>query len=93
MLHYHDPANELVQSLHNRMPAILSPDDYAMWLDDDADLKALHALLKPHPAELRAVSAASIASSTTGSVGGGRVVVEVDGSHAITPAVRPGGRH
>jgi putative SOS response-associated peptidase YedK len=27
------PANELIQPLHDRMPAILTPDQFAVWLD------------------------------------------------------------
>jgi putative SOS response-associated peptidase YedK len=41
-------ANELVGRIHNRMPAILRPDDYDRWLGDEeppADL------LAPFPAE------------------------------------------
>lgn len=52
-------ANELVRPFHDRMPAILAPDDYAKWFDADTELKELHALLKPYPAELMQVSEAS----------------------------------
>lgn len=43
--------NELMQPIHNRMPVIIAPEDYSMWLDpgprpDDA----LH-LLRPYPSE------------------------------------------
>lgn len=44
---------------HDRMPATLSPDDYAKWFDAETELTNLHALLKPYPAELMAVSEAS----------------------------------
>src|SRR4051812_36496469 len=44
--------NELCAQVHNRMPVILSPDAWPMWLGeeqvDDAPLKAL---LGPYPAE------------------------------------------
>jgi putative SOS response-associated peptidase YedK len=53
------PPNELVKPFHDRMPAILAPADYATWFDHDASLLELHALLKPYPAELMDVSAAS----------------------------------
>lgn len=47
--------NELMASLHDRMPVILSPDDYGRWLDpgvtDPADVQDL---LKPYPGEMRA---------------------------------------
>jgi putative SOS response-associated peptidase YedK len=42
------------------MPAILAPDDYAKWFDAKTDLRELHALLKPYPAELMAVSEANV---------------------------------
>jgi putative SOS response-associated peptidase YedK len=38
--------------IHNRMPVILHPEDYDLWLDPDFDEKeALTTLLKPYPAE------------------------------------------
>ena len=41
-------ANALMESLHDRMPVILSPDDYAAWLDSDiTDKPALQKLLHP----------------------------------------------
>lgn len=45
------PANPLVAELHDRMPVILDPADYAAWLDPDAERPALEALLAPYPAE------------------------------------------
>ena len=43
--------NELLGDIHNRMPVILHPDDYALWLDPDFDEKEpLKTLLKPYPA-------------------------------------------
>jgi putative SOS response-associated peptidase YedK len=45
-------ANDAVASIHNRMPVILHPEDYALWLDPDFDEKEqLTTLLKPYPAE------------------------------------------
>lgn len=64
--HWVDPAGVAVEScatittspsallapIHDRMPAILAPDDFALWLDpavsDPAPLGSLH---RPHPAE------------------------------------------
>lgn len=44
--------NELMAKLHNRMPVILSPRDYAQWLDSASrSSESLAALLKPYPAE------------------------------------------
>ena len=54
------PANALVAPFHDRMPAILSPTDYATWFDTEAPLTDVHAMLKPYPAELMAVSEANV---------------------------------
>lgn len=44
--------NELMQSLHDRMPVILPPDDYAMWLDPSFEgIDALKALQRPFDQE------------------------------------------
>ena len=53
------PANELLAPYHDRMPAILSPDDYAMWFVTDAPLKYVHALVKPYPPGLMVASEAN----------------------------------
>jgi putative SOS response-associated peptidase YedK len=45
-------ANDIVAPIHNRMPVILHPEDYGLWLDPDFDEKEpLTTLLKPYPAE------------------------------------------
>jgi putative SOS response-associated peptidase YedK len=45
-------ANDLMDEIHHRMPVILHPEDYAMWLDPDFDEKEpLTTLLKPYPAD------------------------------------------
>lgn len=45
-------ANELLESLHGRMPVILKPEDYEDWLGPDYQETAeLQSLLKPFPAE------------------------------------------
>ena len=43
-------ANELLAPIHDRMPVILSPDEYDLWLDPEIDAEALRQLLDPHPA-------------------------------------------
>ena len=46
------PANELVARLHDRMPLILRPEDYDVWLDPKVrDPERLTSLLRPFPAE------------------------------------------
>ena len=45
-------ANDLVSPIHDRMPAILSPEDYNLWLDPNFTRSdSLQAMLKPYPAE------------------------------------------
>ena len=45
-------ANELVRPVHDRMPVILQPGDYAAWLGAQTKTEDLKALLKPLPADL-----------------------------------------
>ncbi len=42
-------ANELLRPIHDRMPVILAPEDFEMWLDPAAEGGAL--LLRPCPPE------------------------------------------
>lgn len=43
--------NELMVSIHDRMPVILPREAHALWLDQDVDdLLALQSLLQPYPA-------------------------------------------
>ena len=45
--------NALLQPIHDRMPAILPPDAWPLWLGEaDASPKELFASLQPYPAEL-----------------------------------------
>jgi putative SOS response-associated peptidase YedK len=44
--------NELMESIHDRMPVILSPDDYELWLEPDFHGQGkLLEMLRPYPAE------------------------------------------
>jgi putative SOS response-associated peptidase YedK len=46
-------ANKLVVPIHNRMPVILSPDDYPTWLNKHlTDPEQLKPLYQPFPADL-----------------------------------------
>jgi putative SOS response-associated peptidase YedK len=49
--------NDLVRDIHNRMPVILEPADYARWLDPALSPDALLPLLAPFGGELTAVPA------------------------------------
>jgi putative SOS response-associated peptidase YedK len=45
-------ANELMRPVHGRMPVILPPDQYALWLDPGCqDTAKLAKLLRPFPSE------------------------------------------
>jgi putative SOS response-associated peptidase YedK len=44
--------NELCAELHNRMPVVLKPETWTVWLgEESADASALKALLVPYPWE------------------------------------------
>lgn len=46
-------ANELIVSIHDRMPVIIPKDSEDLWLDpEEQDTEKLLGLLKPYPAEL-----------------------------------------
>ena len=41
-------ANDLIRDLHDRMPVILTPEDYAAWLDpENKDAAGLPEMLRP----------------------------------------------
>ncbi len=45
-------ANDLVGEIHHRMPVILPPEDYELWLAPDVrEAEPLHTLLRPYPSE------------------------------------------
>ena len=43
--------NEMMAEIHNRMPAILAPEDYEAWLDPSTEASAAAGLIEPYPAE------------------------------------------
>ena len=45
------PSNELIKPVHDRMPLILHPKDYALWCDPEKTAAAVAHLLTPFPAE------------------------------------------
>jgi putative SOS response-associated peptidase YedK len=48
-------ANDLVARMHDRMPAIVRPDDYGRWLDSRiVEAAALQGILAPYPDQLMA---------------------------------------
>ena len=57
--------NELLAGIHNRMPVILTPQAYPLWLDPgEPPVPALMDLLKPFPAdEMRAYPVSKLVNS------------------------------
>jgi putative SOS response-associated peptidase YedK len=52
--------NEKMATIHNRMPVILPPDNWARWLDPEMqDMDAMAELLVPAPSELISIHAVS----------------------------------
>jgi putative SOS response-associated peptidase YedK len=44
--------NALIAELHDRMPVILAPENWPLWLGErSADLEELKSLLNPYPAD------------------------------------------
>ena len=42
-------ANKTLAPIHHRMPVILQPSDYGLWLDTTTDLDQIRTLMKPAP--------------------------------------------
>lgn len=57
--------NELVRVLHNRMPVIVQPQDYGLWLDPEMqDVERLQPLLQPYsPEEMEAYAVSRYVNS------------------------------
>lgn len=43
--------NRLIQDIHNRMPVIVEPDCYDLYLDSSSPVDQLKSVFKPYPAE------------------------------------------
>ncbi|MFN8493881.1 MAG: SOS response-associated peptidase [Caldilineaceae bacterium] len=63
-------ANELMEPLHNRMPVIVAPEDYATWLGSGKDdppqyLDQLRHLLRPYSADaMKAIPVSTFVNNT-----------------------------
>jgi len=66
------PANKLMRSVHDRMPALLQPDDFDAWLDvkDVRDTEAVQ-LLRPAPERALGITAVSTAVNNVRAEGPG----------------------
>ena len=43
-------ANEVLSTIHDRMPVVIAPADYGRWLDVATPMEEVQALLRPYPA-------------------------------------------
>ena len=43
--------NELVARIHDRMPAILRPEDVSLWLDPESRPETVRKALEPYPTD------------------------------------------
>lgn len=68
--------NELMEAIHNRMPVILRREDEGLWLDKEADIPALLALLRPYPAEL--MDAYAVSRAVNSPANEGEALIEPD---------------
>jgi putative SOS response-associated peptidase YedK len=46
------PANERLSAVHHRMPAVIAPEDFDVWLSSETEPFEAEALLKPAPEEV-----------------------------------------
>lgn len=46
------PSNERVGAIHDRMPGVIQPEDFALWLSGEDETDLADALLRPAPEEL-----------------------------------------
>ena len=60
-------ANELVAGIHNRMPVIVPPEAYELWLSPETkEIELLQSLLRPYPAgEMAAYAVSTRVNSAT----------------------------
>jgi putative SOS response-associated peptidase YedK len=70
--------NRLIETIHDRMPVILHPQEYSVWLDREvSDPATLKQLFKPYPAEvMTAFQVSSIVNSVRND--GEECIIKVD---------------
>jgi len=57
------PPNDTVAPIHDRMPAILSPEHELMWLDETPAQVVIDKALKPYPGEMKSYQISSLINS------------------------------
>jgi len=66
--------NALMRGIHDRMPVILAPQDYAAWLDPlNRDAGRLKEFIRPYPADLMRAHPVSKAVSNAANEGAGLI--------------------
>jgi len=66
--------NALMRGIHDRMPVILAPRDYAAWLDPlNRDAERLKEFIRPYPADLMRAHPVSKAVSNAANEGAGLI--------------------
>jgi putative SOS response-associated peptidase YedK len=53
------PSNARVNAIHDRMPAVIAPEDFEVWLSEETDIAEAEALLRPAPEDLLACTPVS----------------------------------
>ncbi|MDQ1593271.1 MAG: hypothetical protein QOG71_3898 [Pyrinomonadaceae bacterium] len=67
-------ANEVLRPVHDRMPVILHPDDYELWLEvDERKVGLVKELLQPYPAEEMRAHRVSAEANSIRNQGGGLI--------------------
>lgn len=57
------PANPFLQSIHDRMPVILRPDEFDRWLDPRQPIEALQAMMIPYADEMTVVPVSTVVNN------------------------------
>lgn len=67
--------NKMVENLHDRMPVVVSPKDYASWLNPSTSMEHIRPLIRPVPEDIFEAWAVSQAVNSAGH----------EGAHLIDP--------
>lgn len=67
-------ANDALRNLHARMPVILRPEDYGLWLDRETAIERVQPLIAPCPDALIRITPVSRAVGNVGNDGPGLIV-------------------
>jgi putative SOS response-associated peptidase YedK len=79
-------ANELLASIHDRMPVILRPESQEAWLDGESDRLTLRTLLAPFPAFEMASHAVSYDVNKT-RIDAEYLIMPVEPNIGVTPSL------